>query len=127
MTATIADNATHRASGAASATVPVTDNDVRGATVTPTVLTILEGGSAGYTIALTSEPTADVTVAVQVPENVDIAVEETALTFTAENWKTPQTVTVTAAQDADAVADDPVTIPPCSQRRRLRVGNGSQR
>ena len=110
VTATIADNATHRASDAASATVPVTDNDVRGVTVTPTVLTIPEDGSASYTIALTSEPTADVTVAVQVPENVDIAVDETELTFTAANWKTPQTVPVTAAQDADAVADDPLTI-----------------
>ena len=110
VTATIADNATHRAGDMASATVPVTDNDVHGVTVTPTVLTIPEGGSASYTVVLTSEPTADVTVAVQVPENGDIAVDETALTFTAENWKTPQTVTVTAAQDADAVADDPLTI-----------------
>ena len=110
VTATIADNATHRAGDMASATVPVTDNDVHGVTVTPTGLTIPEGGSASYTVVLTSEPTADVTVAVQVPENVDIAVDETALTFTAENWKTPQTVTVTAAQDADAVADDPLTI-----------------
>ena len=106
----IADNTTHRAGDAASATVPVTDNDVRGVTATPTVLMIPEGGSASYTVVLTSEPTADVTVAVHVSENVDIAVDETALTFTAENWKTPQTVTVTAAQDVDAVADDPVTI-----------------
>ena len=110
VTAMIADNTTHRAGDAASATVPVTDNDVRGVTATPTVLMIPEGGSASYTVVLTSEPTADVTVAVHVSENMDIAVDETVLTFTAENWKTPQTVTVTAAQDDDAVADDPVTI-----------------
>ena len=29
--------------------------------------------------------------------------------FTADNWNTPQTVAVTAAQDDDAIDDDPVT------------------
>ena len=110
VTATITDGATHRMGDSASATVPVADNDVRGATVTPTKLTVDEGDSASYTVVLTSEPTADVTVAVQVPEDVEVAVGETALTFTAENWNQTQTITVTAAQDADAVADEPVTI-----------------
>ena len=32
------------------------------------------------------------------------------MTFTAAHWNTPQTVTVTAAQDDDAVADDPVPL-----------------
>ena len=32
------------------------------------------------------------------------------MTFTADNWNTPQTVTVTAAQDADAVADELVGL-----------------
>ena len=44
------------------------------------------------------------------PDNADIAVDQTALTFTADNWDTPQTVEVTAAQDDDAVADESVTI-----------------
>ena len=110
VTATIADDTTHRAGDAARATVPVTDNDMRGVTVTPTVLTIPEGGSASYTVVLTSESTADVTVAIQVPEGAEVAVDETELTFTAEDWNQVQTVTVTAAQDADAVADDLVTI-----------------
>ena len=94
----------------ASATVPVIDNDERGVTVTPTALTVDEGGSGSYTVVLTSEPTADVTVEIQVPEDTDITVDQTELTFTAEDWHQVQTVTVTAAQDADAVADDPVTL-----------------
>ena len=110
VTATIADGATHRVGDMASATVPVTDDDVRGVTMTPTALTIPEGASAGYTVVLTSEPTADITVAVQVPEDAEVAVDETALTFTAENWNQAQTIIVTAAHDDDAVADDPVTI-----------------
>ena len=110
VTATIAERATHRVGEAASATVPVTDNDERGATVTPTSLTVDEGASASYAVVLTSEPTADVTVTVQVPEGAEVAVDETELTFTAANWKTTQTVMVTATQDADAVADDPLML-----------------
>ena len=110
VTATVAERATHRVGEAASATVPVTDNDERDATVTPTSLTVDEGASASYAVVLTSEPTADVTVAVQVPENAEVAVDETELTFTAEDWNQAQTVTVTAAADADAVADDPLML-----------------
>ena len=77
VTATIMDGAIRRMSDRASATVPVTDNDVRGVTVTPTELTVDEGASASYTVVLTSEPTADVTVAVQVPEDAEGAVDET--------------------------------------------------
>ena len=32
------------------------------------------------------------------------------MTFTEDNWNTPQTVTVTAMQDDDAVVDELVTI-----------------
>ena len=123
VTATITSGTTHRVGESASvtvsvtdngesasATVPVIDNDERGVTVTPTALTVDEGGSGSYTVVLDTEPTADVTVEIQVPDNADIAVDKTELTFTADNWNTSQTVAVTAAQDADAVTDDPVTI-----------------
>ena len=113
VTATITSGATHRVGDAASATVTVADNDVTDVTdvtVTPTTLAVLEGSSASYTVVLDAEPTANVTVAVQVPEDVEVAVDATELTFTTEDWYQAQTVTVTAAQDADAVADDPVTI-----------------
>ena len=113
VTATITSGPTHRVGDATSATVPVIDNDVTvtgGVTVTPTALAVLEGGSANYTVVLTSKPTADVTIAIQVPEDAEVSIDETALTFTAENWKTPQTVTVIAAQDVDAVDDDPVVL-----------------
>ena len=88
----------------------ITDNDERGAIVTPTALTVDEGGSTSYTVVLTSEPTTDVTVAVQVPADAELAVDETELTFTAEDWNQAQTVTVAAIQDADAVADDLVVL-----------------
>ena len=109
VTATITSGA-YQIGDAASATVVVIDNDVRGVAVTPTALTIREGSSSSYMVGLDTEPTADVTVAVQVPEGAEISVTPTALTFTAANWNTKQLVVVTAAQDDDTVADDPLTI-----------------
>jgi hypothetical protein len=109
VTATITSGA-YQIGDAASATVVVIDNDVRGVTVTPTALTIREGSSSSYMVGLDTEPTADVTVAVQVPEGAEISVTPTALTFTTANWNAKQLVVVTAAQDDDTVADDPLTI-----------------
>ena len=74
------------------------------------MLAVLEGSSANYTVVLDAEPTADVTVAVQVSEDAEVVVDETALTFTAENWNQAQTITVSTAQDADAVADPVVVL-----------------
>ena len=70
---------------------------------------------------LTSEPAADVAVAVQMPEGAEhLRWTRTELTFTAEDWNQAQTVTVTATHDADAVTDDPVVLDAYRQRRRLR-------
>ena len=116
VTATITSGPTLRAGDAASATVSVTDNDAPdvpvtpGMTVTPTALRVLEGDSTSYTVVLDAEPTADVTVAVQVPDDVEVVVDKTELTFTADNWNQTQTVTMTAAHDDDAVADDTVVL-----------------
>ena len=96
----------------------ITDDDTRGVTVNPTSLTVAEGGDDTYTVVLKSKPTADVTVTVSVPENTDVSVDtdsneegdQNTLTFTADNWNTVQTVTVSAAEDDDAVVDDAVTV-----------------
>ena len=101
-----------------AAEVTITDDDTRGVTVDPTSLTVAEGGDDTYTVVLKSKPTADVTVTVSVPENTDVSVDtdsneegnQNTLTFTADNWSTEQTVTVSAAEDADAVVDDAVTV-----------------
>ena len=93
-----------------SAAGTITDDDERGVTVTPTALTVDEGGSGTYAVVLTSQPTADVTVDVTVPQGTDVSVDKTSLTFTSDDWETAQTVTVGAAGDDDAVVDDAVTI-----------------
>ena len=67
----------------AEAQVTITDNDDRGVTVSPTKLEVTERGSSdSYMVALTSQPTDDVTVTVSVPGGTDVSVDEDPLRFT---------------------------------------------
>ncbi len=78
-----------------------------GVTVYPTSLTMAEGGSGTYTMALNAAPTADVTV--DITAGGDVSVSPTSVTFSSSNWSTAQTVTVSAAHDDDA-ANDTATL-----------------
>jgi hypothetical protein len=64
-----------------------------------------EGGTNTFQLWLSSQPTSDVTVAVaRTTGDSDLTVTGGAsLTFTTNDWATHQTVTVAAAEDADAV------------------------
>ena len=97
-------------------TTTITDNDTRGVTLSPEILTVQEGDSGIYTVKLDTQPTGDVTVTVNGATG-DVSVDtstdtgnQNTLTFTDSNWNTAQTVTVAAAEDDDAVADDEVTL-----------------
>ena len=70
--------------------------------------TAREGGSTTYTVVLDALPTSDVVVMVT-SSNMEVTVSPAKLTFTTANGTMAQTVTVTAAEDADA-ADDAATI-----------------
>ena len=104
---------THNPSGAdygsvgdADLAVTVTDDETAGVTVTPTSLTISEGGSGMYTVKLNTQPSGDVTVTVNDPtDNSDVTAGPASLTFTAGNWNSTQTVTVSADEDADSTQD----------------------
>ena len=108
---------THDPSGAdynlvsnADLAVTVTDDETAGVTVTPTSLTIGEGGSGTYTVVLDTQPTGDVTVTIVDPtDNTDVKAEPAALTFTTTNWNSAQTVTVSAVLDVDT-DDDTATV-----------------
>ena len=93
---------------AADVAVTVEEDDELGVTVTPTALTVPEGDSRTYTVALRSQPSGPVTVTPSVAGSPDVTVSG-ALTFTAEDWDRAQTVTVSAGQDADA-ANDRATV-----------------
>ena len=111
---------THTAAGGEYANVTkdlpvtVTDNDPLGITIAPSPLEVDESDSADYTVVLDTEPTVNVTVTVTGHSGTDLTLSGTsltgdALTFTAANWDTPQTVTVTAAHDED-IEDDTETL-----------------
>ncbi len=77
-----------------------------GATVSVSRLTVDEGGSGTYTVVLNAAPTSsDVVVKVAVTGVWEVETKPASLTFTALNWSTAQTVTVTAAHDADSGHD----------------------
>ena len=109
------DDSAYNALSDLSVTVTVEDNDSVGVMIDPTELTVAEGSSMDYSVKLTSEPAGDVTVTVSGHTGTDVALSGTTLTsnvltFTAMNWSTAQTVTVTAAEDDDAVTDAAVTL-----------------
>ena len=89
-----------------------TDNDASGITVTPTAgLTTTEaGGTATFTVVLTTQPTADVSIALSSSDASEGTVSPASLTFTNANWNVAQTVTVTGVDDALDDGDVAYTI-----------------
>ena len=104
VTVTLLSGEDYRLSQASAASLAVTDDDTPALVLTPETLTVDEGGSATWTVALATEPAADVTVTVA-STNGEVTTARNTLTFTASNWNMAQSVVVSAAQDADA-ADD---------------------
>ena len=80
-------------------------------------LAVDEGATAAYTVRLSTEPDTDVTVRIAASGDADITVDTDAdmsgsqdsLTFTADNYSTVQTVTLTAGEDEDTL-DGTTTI-----------------
>ncbi|MFN7982692.1 MAG: hypothetical protein U0Q11_12605 [Vicinamibacterales bacterium] len=77
-----------------------TDNDAAGILITPTsgLTTTEAGGTATFTLVLTSQPTANVTIGLS-SSNTAEGTSPSSVTFTSANWNTPQTVTVTGVDD----------------------------
>ena len=98
-------------SGREAADVSATnqDDDIIGITVTPTsgLVTTESGGTASFTIVLSSTPSADVTIGVTSSDTTEGTTSPTSLTFTPANALVPQTVTVTGVDDG--VVDGNIT------------------
>ncbi len=90
---------------AAEVDVTVTDDETAGVSIRPTQLTIAEGSSDSYEVVLTSEPSHDVTITISRSGDGDIGIDDQELTFTGSDWEMAQMVTVSAAQDDDAIDD----------------------
>ena len=70
--------------------------------VSPTTLSVSEGGTATYTVRLTAAPTDDVVVETRNRGSSVFSIDTEEMTFTSTNYNQAQTVTVTGLQDADA-------------------------
>ena len=106
---------THRASGAAEyrglraeLVVSIRENDP-GLVFSASSLTVPEGESATYTVALATEPSGTVTVAVSGVSG-DLSVDKTEPYFGVGDWDHAQTITVEAAEDDDTSTDPSVTL-----------------
>ena len=86
--------------------------DVQAIVVTPTsgLVTTEGGGSDHFAVVLATQPTADVTIAVSSSAPGEAQANVSSLVFTAANWSTPQTVTVTGIDDLIVDGDKTWTI-----------------
>jgi len=66
-------------------------------------LTVAEGQTGTYTVALGAQPDQDVTISLSISPSTHLSADTETLTFTPVNWSTPQTVTLTAGTDADDI------------------------
>ncbi|MGE0078543.1 MAG: Ig-like domain-containing protein [Bacteroidales bacterium] len=84
------------------------DNDVVGVVVNPFngLFTTEAGGQASFTMRLSSQPIADVSITLNSSNPLEGTISPTTVTFTASNWNTNQPITVTGVDDY--VDDDDV-------------------
>ena len=82
-----------------TAIVRIIDDDTRGVGLSKSVVEQNEGETTSYEVTLTSEPTANVTMQIEVRGSSKISVSKTTLSFTPDNWSQAQTVEVSNSVD----------------------------
>ncbi|MCG6140549.1 beta strand repeat-containing protein [Leptospira mtsangambouensis] len=110
-----ADPVYNSVSPPSSVTILVTDDDTAGFTVTPVAgLVVHENGTPStetFTVVLNSQPTNSVSIPSITSSNTsEITVSPASLSFTAGNWNTPQTVTISSVLDGVDDGDQNVNI-----------------
>jgi hypothetical protein len=97
---------------ATTLTLRNTDNDDVGMVVVAPAnpQTTEGGGKATFTVALTSQPTGNVSVTVSSGNTKEGTVSPASLAFTANNWGSPQTVTVTGVDDSIVDGNQTYTV-----------------
>ena len=75
-----------------------------------TAISLIEGSTTIYTVALATEPTAEVvitlngvTTALRADTDADMVGDQNTLTFSSDNWNEAQIVTLTAGTDSNSV------------------------
>ena len=101
--ATASTDANYSGMPVAAVSMTNVDNDTAaaGITVMPISGNTTEAGtSATFSVVLTSQPTADVTISLASDDTTEGTVSTPSLTFTAANWNVAQMVTVSGVNDA---------------------------
>jgi hypothetical protein len=88
------------------------NDDPLAITVSPTtgLQTSEAGAMATFSVVLTSQPTADVTVGLASSNSAEGTVSTPSVTFTTNNWDVPQSITVMGVDDQTVDGDQPFTI-----------------
>ena len=87
---------------ASSATGTIEDDDTAGLVFSAPTLDVTEGASNSYTVALATEPSANVSVSIAAGGTAGLTLGTSQLDFTPTNWDQAQTVSVSADHDDDA-------------------------
>ena len=102
--AATSDDKAYNGMDADDLTVTNIDNETAGVTVdaAANLQTNEGGGTATFTVVLNTQPSADVSIALASTDLSEGTVAPATLVFTAANWKSPQTATITGVQDDEA-------------------------
>ncbi len=93
--------------------ISVLDDDIANIVITEsddTTIVSEDGTTDTISIALSSEPTADVTITIASSNINEVVVDQATITFTPANWADPQVVTVTGVADNAIDADEVVNV-----------------
>ena len=71
--------------------------------------TIEEGGTTAVSFRLTAQPASNLVLRVAARASQNVTLDKSSLTFTTSNWSTPQTVTVSLADD-DVPDETPIVV-----------------
>ena len=69
--------------------------------LSPSILNVAEGGTSSYSISLSAEPAAPITIRIEVRPGSDLSVNRSSIVFDESNWSRGEFIAVTAAQDDD--------------------------
>ena len=83
----------------ASVTIRITDNETPGFMLSDFSLTVAEGATSSFRIALSTQPTANVTVTLSPSDTSEGRLSSSSLTFTSADWDTARTIIVTGVAD----------------------------
>ena len=108
-TVTIEGSSDHPDLMVVSTRLTIANDDTSGVRVPITSLTVREGQRKHYTIALATEPTANVVVTVDVPANAGFTVNPGSITFTPQSWGR-KFVYVEGTHDNDSDDESPAEI-----------------